>query len=99
MLLFWCTPVTGQEQSPNPPATEAVERDALKLLNDSDWAHTVKPSLQDTAGGPEKGFLILYLERSIGINDCTIFLRQRNAEGAPGSGWEPGSWGCLLFPS
>ena len=48
MLLFWCTPVTGQEQSPNPPATEAVERDALKLLNDSDWAHTVKPSLQDT---------------------------------------------------
>jgi hypothetical protein len=48
MLLFWCTPVTGQEHSPNSPATEAVERDALKLLNDSDWAHTVKPSLQDT---------------------------------------------------
>jgi hypothetical protein len=48
MLLFWCTPVTGQEHSPNSPAAEAVERDALKLLNDSDWAHTVKPSLQDT---------------------------------------------------
>jgi hypothetical protein len=48
MLLFWCIPVTGQERSPKSPATEAVERDALKLLNDSDWAHTVKPSLQDT---------------------------------------------------
>ncbi len=47
-LLFCCTPVTGQEHSPNSPATEAVERDALKILNDSDLAHTVKPSLQDT---------------------------------------------------
>ncbi|SRR6266480_316284 len=48
ILLFCCTPATGQEHSLNSPATEAVERDALKLLNDSDWAHTVKPSLQDT---------------------------------------------------
>ena len=49
MLVFSCTPVTGQELSPNSPARdEAVERDALKLLNHSDWAHTVKPSLQDT---------------------------------------------------
>jgi hypothetical protein len=47
-LLFCCTPVTGQEHGPNSPATDAVERDALKLLNDSDLAHTVKPSLQDT---------------------------------------------------
>jgi hypothetical protein len=47
-LLFCCTPVTGQEHSPNSPATDVVERDALKSLNDSDWAHTVKPSLQDT---------------------------------------------------
>jgi hypothetical protein len=46
-LLFCCTPVTGQEHSPNSPATDVVERDALKLLNDSNWAHTVKPSLQD----------------------------------------------------
>ena len=47
-LLLCCTPVTGQEHSPNSPATDVVERDALKLLNDSDWARTVKPSLQDT---------------------------------------------------
>jgi hypothetical protein len=47
-LLFWCASVTGQEHSPNSPATEAIERDALKILNDSDLAHTVKPSLQDT---------------------------------------------------
>jgi hypothetical protein len=47
-LLFCSTPVTGQEHGPNSPATDVVERDALKLLNDSDLAHTVKPSLQDT---------------------------------------------------
>jgi hypothetical protein len=47
MFLFWCPPFTGQEHSPNWLATAAVERDALKLLNDSDWAHTVKPGLQD----------------------------------------------------
>jgi hypothetical protein len=48
MLLLWCTTVTAQEQSPESPAPETVERDALRVLNDSDWAHTVKPSLQDT---------------------------------------------------
>ena len=48
MLVLWCTTVTAQEQSPDSPATEAGERVALKLLNDSDWAHTVRPSLQDT---------------------------------------------------
>ncbi len=48
MSLFWCIPVIGgQELGPNSPAIETVERDALKLLNDSDLAHTVKPSLQD----------------------------------------------------
>lgn len=48
LLLIWCTPVPGQEHSPNSPVTEVVERDALKLLSDSDWAHSVKPTLQDT---------------------------------------------------
>lgn len=47
LLLFCCTPVSGQEHSPNSAVTEAVERDALKVLSDSDWAHTVKPSPQD----------------------------------------------------
>jgi hypothetical protein len=27
-----------------------------------------------------------------------MFLWHRNAEGAPGSGWEPGSCCCLLLP-
>jgi hypothetical protein len=49
MSLFWCIPlIGGQKHGPNSPAIETVERDALKLLNDSDLAHTVKPSLQDT---------------------------------------------------
>jgi hypothetical protein len=47
-LIFWCLSVTSQEYRSNSPATETVEQDALKVLNDSDWAHTVKPSLQDT---------------------------------------------------
>jgi hypothetical protein len=47
-LIFWCPSVTGQEYRSNSLATETVEQDALKVLNDSDWAHTVKPSLQDT---------------------------------------------------
>jgi hypothetical protein len=47
MFLFWCPLFTGQKHSPNWLVTEAVERDALKLLNDSDRAHTVKPGLQD----------------------------------------------------
>lgn len=48
LLLIWCTPVPGQEHSPNSAVTEVVERDASKLLSDSDWAHSVKPTLQDT---------------------------------------------------
>jgi hypothetical protein len=47
-LLFWSASVTGQEYRSNSPASEAVEQEALKVLSDSDWAHTVKPSLQDT---------------------------------------------------
>jgi hypothetical protein len=47
-LLFWSASVTGQEYRSNSPASAAVEQEALKVLNDSDWAHTVKPGLQDT---------------------------------------------------
>jgi hypothetical protein len=47
-LLLYCASVAGQEYSSNSPSSTAAERGALKVLNDSDWAHTVKPSLQDT---------------------------------------------------
>jgi hypothetical protein len=47
MLVLCCASVTGQEYRPNSPLPETVEQDALKVLNDSDWAHTIKPSLQD----------------------------------------------------
>jgi hypothetical protein len=47
MLVLCCASVTGQEYRPNSPLAETVEQDALKVLNDSDWAHTIKPSLQD----------------------------------------------------
>ena len=47
-FLLCCATVAGQEYRSNSPSTETVEQDALKVLNDSDWAHTVKPSLQDT---------------------------------------------------
>jgi hypothetical protein len=39
--------VAGQEYRSNSSTTGTVEQEALKVLNDSDWAHTVKPSVQD----------------------------------------------------
>ena len=45
---LYCASVAGQELRSNSLTTETVEQEALKVLNDSDWAHTVKPSLQDT---------------------------------------------------
>lgn len=47
-LLFWCASLMGQENSSKSPGLDAAEQEALKILNDSDWAHTIKPSLQDT---------------------------------------------------
>jgi hypothetical protein len=47
-LLFWCAAITGQENRSGSPASDAVEQEALNVLNDSAWAHNVSPSLQDT---------------------------------------------------
>ncbi len=48
MLLFWCAAAAGQENHSTSPASEAVEQQALNVVNDSDWAHTVTPTTQDT---------------------------------------------------
>lgn len=52
-LLLCCTSIpgqerVGQERGSDSTVTETTELAALKILNDSDWARTVKPSLQDT---------------------------------------------------
>ena len=47
LFLVDCASVAGQEYRSNSSTTETVEQEALKVLNDSDWAHAVKPSLQD----------------------------------------------------
>jgi hypothetical protein len=47
MLLFWGASVTGQENRSGSLASEAVEQEALKVLNESDWAHTVTPTIQN----------------------------------------------------
>jgi len=47
LFLVCCASVAGQESRSNSPTTEAVEQEALRVLNDSDFARTVKPSLQD----------------------------------------------------
>jgi hypothetical protein len=47
VLLFWCASVTGQENRSDSPASDAVEQEALKVVNESDWAHTVTPTTQD----------------------------------------------------
>jgi len=46
-LLFWCTSLAGQEGRSGSPASRAVEQEALKVLNESDWAHTITPTMQD----------------------------------------------------
>ena len=47
MLLFWGASVTGQENRSGSVASDAVEQEALKVVNESDWAHTVSPTIQD----------------------------------------------------
>ena len=45
-LLFWGVSVSGQEKRSG-ATSPTMEQEALQVLNDSDWAHTVKPTLQD----------------------------------------------------
>jgi len=47
MLLFWGASVMGQENRSGSPASNAVEQEALKVVNESDWSHTVSPTIQD----------------------------------------------------
>ena len=49
MLVFLCSFVMGQENRSALPQSDAVEQAALKVLNESDWAHTVTPTIQETA--------------------------------------------------
>jgi hypothetical protein len=44
VLLFWGASVTGQENRSGSLASKAVEQEAL---NESDWAHTVTPTIQN----------------------------------------------------
>jgi hypothetical protein len=48
ILVVFCSSVRGQESHSDATRTETAELAALKVLNDSDLARTVKPSLQDT---------------------------------------------------
>jgi hypothetical protein len=47
-LLLFCSSIRGQERPPDSTGKETTELAALKVLNDSDLARTVKPTLQDT---------------------------------------------------
>ena len=70
MLLFWGASVTGQENHSSSLASEAVEQEALKVVNESDWAHTVTPTIQNAPcsyGNP--AFPGLYPEdKGVGID-------------------------------
>jgi hypothetical protein len=48
ILMLCCTSVPGQERRSNSSGIETTELAAVKILNDSDWARTVKPRVQDT---------------------------------------------------
>lgn len=47
ILLLACTTLTAQEAPLTTSVPASPEQQALKVVNDSDWAHTVKPTLQD----------------------------------------------------
>jgi hypothetical protein len=47
VLLLCSAAAMGQEVRSSSPASGALEQEALKVLNDSDWAHTVTPIIQD----------------------------------------------------
>jgi hypothetical protein len=72
MLLFWCASVTGQENRSSSPASDAVEQEALNVLNDSAWAHIVSPGLQDTpCSYKNPAFLGLYpVDRAVIIDEA-----------------------------
>lgn len=47
LLLACCTTLPGQETRLAAPASGPAEQEALKVLNDSDWARTISPTIQD----------------------------------------------------
>jgi hypothetical protein len=49
ILMASSLPLTRGEDPPNKPTTEWTQDEALRVLNDSPWAHTVTPTTQDTA--------------------------------------------------
>jgi hypothetical protein len=48
LLLLSCAAVTAQQNPSSSPSSDAAQQEALKILNDSDWAHTVNPTIQNT---------------------------------------------------
>ena len=49
MLAVWTLPVVCGQEADDGPSDEAARTEALRVLNDSAWAHTVTPATQDTA--------------------------------------------------
>lgn len=48
LLLACCTTLPGQETRPSTSGPAPSEEEALKVLNDSDWAHTISATTQDS---------------------------------------------------
>jgi len=72
ILLFFCASVPGQERHFGSVDSERTEVNALKVLNDSDWAHTVKPTLQDAPCTYENpAFPDLYPKEAAAALDAT----------------------------
>jgi hypothetical protein len=49
LLLVCSSTLSGQQTGIIPSASAPEEQQALKVANDSDWAHTVKPTTQDSS--------------------------------------------------
>ena len=48
VLVAISVPLTANEPFPNKPSSEWTEAEALQVLNDSPWAHTITATTQDT---------------------------------------------------
>lgn len=71
ILLLFCSSIRGQERRSDSTERETTELAALKVLNDSELARTVRPSLQDTRCTYENpAFPDLYLKEKAATLDA-----------------------------
>jgi hypothetical protein len=87
LLLVCSSTLSGQQTGIIPSASAPEEQQALKVANDSDWAHTVKPTTQDSSCTYQNpAFPGLFPENKGALIDATAPVPD-NVVKADGSGY------------